>query len=348
MRSEAPPFWFQNPGVLAWALAPLGFVYGQVAGRRMAMNPSYVSTLPVLCVGNFITGGAGKTPTTLALAKVVKSMGLAAGFLSRGYGGSSTEALFVDSTRHDAGLVGDEPLLLAESGPTVVSADRPAGARLLETQKVDVIIMDDGFQNPSLHKDFSIAVVDAYRGMGNGFCIPAGPLRADLKSQITAASAILLVGKSDFPSPLVRHAARMARPVLQATVETKDRARWEGRKVLAFAGIADPYKFYRSLSEAGAEVVSEVNFHDHHPFTAEECQELLTRAKDEKLILATTSKDHARLRGMGQSQDELARQVDVLDVELEFENPNRVTLMLEQAFEEAKQFRRERSEATRS
>ena len=324
---------------MAWALSPLSAIYGRIASRRMEAEARSVSNVPVLCVGNFITGGAGKTPTAIAIAKIARDIGIRPGFLSRGYGGSIKIPTIVDIKTHNARDVGDEPLILGLYGVTVVSPDRPAGAALLEQQDIDLIIMDDGFQNATLHKDYSLAVVDAGRGIGNGFCIPAGPVRAELATQLRAASAILLIGTSEAGTAVVRKAAKMAKPILSAELRVHRPADWEGLQVLAYAGIADPTKFYNSLEGVGAEIVDRRSFHDHHPFSNEECQDLLALAKSEGLTLVTTEKDAVRLIRMGEAQQELRSASKVLSVDLDFENLKMVEMILRDTMKRAEEFR---------
>ena len=337
--SEAPPFWFQKPGIASWALSPLGALYGAISRRRMRIDNPVVSEVPVLCVGNFIVGGAGKTPTAIAIAKIAREFGLRPGFLSRGYGGSIKTPTIVDIKVHNATDVGDEPLILGLYAVTVIAPNRPAGAALLQQQDVDIIIMDDGFQNPSLHLDYSLVVVDGVRGIGNGFCIPAGPLRVPLRSQLAAASALLLIGRSDGATDVVRQAARMAKPILSATLEVRNPQIFKNQRVFAFAGIADPTKFYKSLELAGAEIVQRRSFHDHHPYTQTECTELLSTAKSEKLTLVTTEKDSVRLLRMGSAQQELRSSAKVLHIELEFENPKMIEGILSDTTKRAFEYR---------
>ena len=338
--SEIPPFWFDKPGLAAWLLSPFSAVYGRIAARRMLMKPKAVSTVPVICIGNFVTGGAGKTPAAIALAKIARDIGLKPGFLSRGYGGSVNVPTLVASKTHNAKDVGDEPLLLSKIAPTIVSADRPAGAILLAERGVDLIIMDDGFQNPSLHKDYSLVVVDSRRGIGNGYCMPSGPLRAQLAAQLAATSALLLIGKSHSADKIVRPAAKMAKPIIEAAIRIKNPRVAKGKNLLAFAGISDPTKFYLSLEEAGAKRIEQVSFHDHHPFTALECKELMDRAKSEKLVLVTTEKDNERLSNMGEAQNELRKLSKILHVELVFENPKMIEMIIRQTMEKGHKFRR--------
>jgi tetraacyldisaccharide 4'-kinase len=194
MRLEPPSWWYggRTP-LIAWGLLPIALIYGAVVQRRFKTAPPYRSTLPVICVGNFTAGGAGKTPVALKLAALLREAGRKPGFLTRGYGGKERGPRLVDAVSDDAAHVGDEPLLLAAMAPTVVSRDRPAGARLLESAGADVIVMDDGFQNPSLKKDFSLIVIDASAGIGSGRVFPLGPLRAPLGFQAKMADAILIL-----------------------------------------------------------------------------------------------------------------------------------------------------------
>ncbi len=337
--SEAPPFWFQKPGVLAWALAPLAAIYGHIASRRMSAKPKAGANIPVLCVGNFIAGGAGKTPTAIAIAKIARDLGLRPGFLSRGYGGNLNKPTLVDIKFHNARDVGDEPLILGLYAVTVVSSDRPAGAMLLEEQSVDLIIMDDGFQNPAIRKDYSLVVVDAGRGIGNGFCIPAGPLRAGFRTQLAAASAVLLIGKSEAGTQIVRRCAKMAKPTLSASIVVRQSDPWKDERVLAYAGIADPRKFHKSLELVGADIVEVKNFHDHHPFSDEECRDLLLQAVENKLTLVTTEKDAARLVRSGEIQEQLRAESKVLHVDLAFENPKLVEQIITDTIKRAGEYR---------
>ncbi len=337
--NEAPPFWWQKPGLAAFLLSPLSWIYSWIAGRRMTMKSRYVSAVPVLCVGNFVAGGAGKTPTAIAIADGARKQGHKPGFLSRGYGGRIDKATIVDLTKHNSHDVGDEPPLLASRYPTVVSPDRVKGAQLLEQKGVDFIVMDDGFQNPSLHKDYSLVVVDSARGVGNGFAMPAGPLRVRLDAQLASADAVLLVGQQSAADGVIRATAKRAKPVYQAFVKVVNTRKWKGKKVLAFAGIADPEKFFSSLRKAGADIVEARSFGDHHPFTNEEADDILFFAKRNQLEIVTTSKDAARLNGLGRVQSELSDKASILEIDLKFENERILAAIIEGTVERAKMHR---------
>lgn len=311
----APAFWWRPAGWPARLLAPAAYLYGRVAGHRLGRGARAGVGVPVLCVGNFTAGGAGKTPTALALAGFAQRAGRRPGFLSRGHGGSAAAALLIDPARHDAGLTGDEPQLLAGEAPTVVSRDRVAGARLLAGHGCDFIVMDDGFQSARLRADLSLLVVDGRRGLGNGRVLPAGPLRAPLAIQLAHADAVLVIGEGEAGDAASRIAAEAGVPVHRGRVSPVDAGALVGPPLFAFAGLADPGKFYRSLAEIGADVRDSRDFPDHHSFTPEEIAELTAVAEGNGYLLATTAKDAARLAASEEGRALLAQGL-VLDVAL--------------------------------
>ncbi|WP_419906337.1 tetraacyldisaccharide 4'-kinase [Hoeflea sp.] len=322
MVSEAPPFWWSKADWRAWSLYPASLVYGAVARSRMENAPRREVAAPVLCVGNFTVGGAGKTPTALSLCGEAAKAGFSPGFLSRGYGGSLRSVAMVDRQRHHAADVGDEPLLLAEIAPTVVSPDRYAGAQKLLGEGVDFIIMDDGFQSASVHFDYALLVVDALRGIGNGHVIPGGPVRAPMLDQMRNASALLIIGDGTAADPVIRIAGRAAKPVYSARLAVRKSRSFRGKRVLAYAAIGNPEKFFNSLRGTGAHVVAERSFGDHHKFGEEEATELIDAAAKHNLELITTSKDMARLRDARGKVAELAEKSRVLEVQLRLDQPH--------------------------
>ena len=300
-------------------LSPLAVLYGAIVTRRIRNAKPYRSRLPVICVGNFTAGGSGKTPLALLLAKLVAEEGRESWFLSRGYGGTLQGPVRVDPTRHSASEVGDEPLLLARAFPAVIARDRRKGAELIETLAPEnaVIIMDDGLQNPALVKNLSIAVVDAKRGFGNGRVIPAGPLRVPLSVQAPFVQLVVLMGKQPVADrALMRtiHSLTEAPIVSAETKPSGEAARFRGQKVLAFAGIANPDRFFSTLDQLGAEIVAKRAFADHHPFTEAEARELLEEAERAGGALVTTEKDLARLSGSSGFCAELAKRSEVLAI----------------------------------
>lgn len=290
-----PGFWSQLPThPLARMLAPAGRFYGGLTADRMD-RPGAAPPCPVLCVGNFTLGGAGKTPTALALARLLRQLGRTPAFLSRGYGGRLAGPLAVDPARHGAAEVGDEPLLLAGCAPTIVSRDRPAGARLCLEAGADVIVMDDGLQNPSLTKTLALAVVDGAAGIGNGLPFPAGPLRAPLARQWPHVGGLVLIGEGEPGDALAREAQGRGLPVHRARLVPEGEQDWAGRRVVAFAGIGRPQKFFDTLRGLGAEIAAERAFADHHPYRAAELAALSALAGREWACLVTTEKDAMRL-----------------------------------------------------
>jgi tetraacyldisaccharide 4'-kinase len=291
-----PAFWWQ-PGSGA-LLSPLGGIYGIVAALRME-STGRSAGVPVICVGNFTVGGAGKTPAALAVGRLLLAAHQRLFFLSRGYGGRLAGPVRVDPAVHTAAAVGDEPLLLARLAPTIVARDRVAGAAVARRSGASVIVMDDGFQNPALSKDLAILLVDGRRAVGNGRVIPAGPLRAPLETQLKHAHAVVFVGSSDNTAAIMERARRHNAAIYHARLEPDPDtvAALKGRNVLAFAGIGDPEKFFVTLAEAGISVAERVRFADHHRYTAAEARGLLARADADNLMLLTTEKDLVRLSG---------------------------------------------------
>lgn len=303
---------------MAALLSPLAALYDAVAVRRMH-QPGARLPIPVICVGNPTMGGAGKTPTAIAIARLLQAEGCKPAFLSRGYGGRLAGPVAVKPD-HDAGAVGDEPLLLARVALTIVSRARAAGAALAIERGADVLVMDDGFQNPALAKDFSVLVVDGRRGVGNGCVFPAGPLRADLDAQVGRAQALLVIGEdSAFTAPALTAAGRHGLPIWRGRLvpDAQTLAALAGRRVLAFAGIGSPDKFFATLAEAGVTVALRMGFDDHHLYTPEEAANLVKLAEVEGLDLVTTEKDHARLSA-SPALSELAGRTKALPVILEF------------------------------
>jgi tetraacyldisaccharide 4'-kinase len=291
-----PGFWWRRAGLVASLLAPVGACYGAIAAQRMART-GVRAGVPVVCVGNFTLGGAGKTPTAITLARMLAGAGERPFCLSRGYGGSLAGPKQVDAHTDTAAQVGDEALLLAHVAPTIVARDRVAGARAAQAAGASVIVMDDGLQNPSLVKDFTLAVVDARRGVGNGRVFPAGPLRAPLGAQLARTDALLIVGDGDARHDIIRTAAKL--PVFNGRLQPDAGAvtALHGRPVLAFAGIGDPDKFFATVAAAGIPIAEQHPFPDHHIFTAEEAAQLVMQAEHGGLALVTTEKDRARMTG---------------------------------------------------
>jgi tetraacyldisaccharide 4'-kinase len=299
---RAPEFWWhRTAGPAAKLLAPFAALYGSAAAWRIHRTGISLP-LPVLCVGNFAVGGAGKTPTALTLGRHLIAQGEHPYFLSRGYCSIAerTGPVCVDLSRHHARDVGDEPLLLARVAPTIVGADRVAGGRLAEARGATLLILDDGLQNPALHKDLRLVLVDGETGTGNGYCLPAGPLRAPLAAQMKLASALIIVGPGAAGQSIGTTARAAAVPVIEAelVIPPAVATRLAGQRVFAFAGLGLPQKFYASLACVGAKLVGSASFADHHAYKAQEIRDLQHTALNLGAQLVTTEKDFVRLAGL--------------------------------------------------
>jgi tetraacyldisaccharide 4'-kinase len=325
-----PTWWYAAaPSPAARLLAPLSHVYGFVSARRIARVPAFVSDVPIICIGNFTAGGTGKTPLSISIARRLQEHGLNPVFLTRGYGSSVRAPTRVDPGRHSAADVGDEALLLARVAPVMVSPDRVAGVRALAQTGVaaNVVLMDDGLQNPSLAKDFTIAVVDGERQFGNGLIFPAGPLRAPLDVQLSKTDLIVVNGRREDRDRLAATVAnRFDGAILLARQQPAGPTAWlDGARVIAFAGIGNPARFKRLLEENGASIVSWRVFADHHAYTDEEAGALLQEAERSGATLVTTEKDFVRLASIG-TQGALKAATRQLQVSLMFDGDSEAVL----------------------
>ncbi len=310
MRLEEPGWWYADAHdvrsrKIARVLAPLGRLYGRIAQSRFNRSRPYRSRLPVICVGNFTAGGTGKTPLALFIAQALKAQGGNPVFLTRGYGGSESGPMWVTEEPGSARRFGDEPLLLSRVAPTLVARDRAAGVRMIEEsgRPCTAVIMDDGLQNAAIVKDLSLAVVDAARGLGNGEVIPAGPLRAPIDFQLGLVDAIVVREADGAPAnPAEGMHALLRRvfpgPVLEAHIEPAGDTAWlAGASVVAFAGIANPQRFFSLVEGLGANLLQRAAFPDHHDFSRADAYRLLSYAREHKALLVTTEKDLARISG---------------------------------------------------
>lgn len=338
--SDAPSFLVRAPRVL---LAPLALLYAFGGRTRQRMTPPERVSVPVVCVGNFTAGGAGKTPVSIALFEQLREIGETPHFLSRGYGGRETGPTRVNTQKHRAADVGDEPLLLGRHGPAWVSADRVAGAFAAEQDGASVIVLDDGFQNPRLHKDMSLIVVDTEVGIGNGAVIPAGPLREPLDRAIERTSIIVALSRDgatrDIPSDLSTLALKHQVTVIKASLgaEPSIAARVKDRSFIAYAGIGRPEKFFATLRALGAKLIHAEAFPDHYMYGEQDAARLLHLAENETAALITTEKDASRLASLtGTAGTALFEASETLPVTAKFRDRDTLKVLLKKHLDAAR------------
>jgi tetraacyldisaccharide 4'-kinase len=311
---RAPEFWHAKPGIAAGLLTPVGAALDAAGRLRRAVARPYQAPVPVICVGNLVAGGSGKTPVALSIATILAGHGIRAAIVIRGYGGRLAGPTRVDPQAHDASAVGDEALLAAMHATCCVARDRVAGVRAAIADGAQAIILDDGFQNPHVAKDLALVVVDAAYGFGNGRLIPAGPLREGIAAGLARADAVVLVGQGDGPTT--------SHPVLRADLEPLAGERFAGRRVAAFAGIGRPAKFFATLRGLDAELVTARGFPDHHPHREGELAALRREAAEAGAVLVTTRKDWVRLTPRDRDG------IDVLDVALRWRDERALDALL--------------------
>jgi tetraacyldisaccharide 4'-kinase len=336
MPSEIPPFWWNKNSWQAVALWPISKLYGAIATRRMKKASPPLLSFPVICVGNLTVGGGGKTPTALALAKTALLMGLNPGIVSRGYGGTHKSVHRVDPHQDLAKHVGDEPLLMAQYAPVVVCINRHEGAVYLQKQGCNFIIMDDGFQSMRLKSDFNLIVVDARRGVGNGHVLPSGPLRAPIIEQLQFCDAIVKTGMGYAADTVIRMAARAAKPIYSAKPIPDPQLQLRNKRVFAFAGIADPEKFFETLTNSKAIISLTRTWPDHHYFDDDELKELIQTSQDCDLTLVTTQKDAMRLTRTSAIATEILEKAIIVCIDMTFDQSNALELIITQTLQNFK------------
>jgi tetraacyldisaccharide 4'-kinase len=306
--------------MLPLLLAPAAAVYAFVTARRMR-RPGWRAPVPVICCGSPTAGGAGKTTAALDIGRRLSNRGIAVHFLLRGYGGSLRGPVRVDPALHDSTAVGDEALILAAERPTWISANRAAGARAAVAAGAQAIVMDDGLQNPTLEKDLSLLIVDGGYGFGNGRVIPAGPLREPVRAAAARSRAAVMIGADEAGAGALLPPGL---PVLRASLKPGPEAELlAGQPVFAFCGIANPLKFFSTLTEAGVVLAGREAFADHYPFDDDDMRQLLAEAEALRAIPVTTRKDYVRLPPAFRSR------VTVVTVRLEWAEPTQIEALLE-------------------
>lgn len=322
---KAPAFWYPDgdrPSVSGQVLAPLGWLYGAATQTRLMLATSRKVGAQVVCVGNLTVGGTGKTPLALAINEVLTSVGRRTAFLTRGYAGKVDDATQVLPGTHDFKAVGDEALLLAEAAPTYVSPGRVRGAIAASRDGAEVIIMDDGFQNPALKKDVSFVVIDGPVGWGNRRMIPAGPLRESIHLGLRRADALIVLGDLK-DGPEGELIARSGKPVFRASIQPLTPASLDTSKpVVAFAGIGRPEKFFETARALGFQLAEAVPFPDHHAFGEKDIAWLRSLAAERAATLITTSKDYVRLA------EDFRPEVRAIPVRAQFDEPEEVESFL--------------------
>ncbi|MEL6607555.1 MAG: tetraacyldisaccharide 4'-kinase [Pseudomonadota bacterium] len=328
---RTPDFWYPVPDAAQtggdlrrMALAPLGTLYAAATARRVRRAPDIRPGCPVICVGNINAGGTGKTPTVIALTDLLRSMGRTPIVVTRGYGGSAQGPLLVDPGSHAADMVGDEPLLIAAFGPVIVAKDRAAGAAMAQDHG-DVILLDDGHQNPGVAKDLSLVIVDAARGFGNGAVIPAGPLREPIPAGLARADALVSLGTSRAQDHFAqRWGEHVSVPHLTAKLDILPTGMpWQGMRAMAFAGIAHPKKFFDTLEGLGVTLMRAEALGDHQPLTTALMKRLEIEAQALGAQLVTTEKDAVRL------PDSFRARVLTLPVRLRFDDEAALTQLIQ-------------------
>jgi tetraacyldisaccharide 4'-kinase len=319
---RAPDFWrYGEGGPASLALTPLGWLYGAVGAVRWALARPWKAPVPVICIGNLVAGGAGKTPVALDFGTRLIAAGKAVHFLTRGYGGTERGPLMVYPAGHSSEAVGDEALLLAKLAPTWVAVDRKSGCLAAAAAGADIIIMDDGFQNPSVSKDLSVVVIDGGYGFGNGRMIPAGPLREPITGGLKRCDAVVIIGDDgdvDFPYD---HC-----PVIKGHMQAKPESQGlAGKPVVAFAGIGRPEKFFETLATLGCDIRAAHAFADHRPFSVADLERLRQLAETQGALLVTTEKDAVRLPA------DFRAAVSVVAVSLVWDDEAAITGLLEKA-----------------
>lgn len=312
---QTPKHW-KNLNLLSCILSPFGLLYGLATAGRLRLVKPQTCNAKVICVGNLTAGGTGKTPVAVALAKLLQDNGKNPFFITRGYGGSLQD-IKVDPRQHQADEVGDEPLLLARQASVIVNRRRVEAAAKACLLGADYIIMDDGFQNPYLHKDISFLVIDGEFGLGNRLCIPAGPMREFLSAGIRRASAAIIIGEDKHNIASCLGSLPVFRAVIRPQIPEDT-----SRPVIAFAGIGRPAKFYQSLNECGFNLLQTVDFPDHHFYSREELLKLKAAAQKQQAVLYTTAKDFVKIPA------DLQNGIKVLEISIEWENQQKLVQFL--------------------
>jgi tetraacyldisaccharide 4'-kinase len=311
---KAPKFWYKDDTlskVIAFLAYPVSIIWIVISYIKKNMSMPYKSKLKVICIGNLNIGGTGKTPFTIYTYKILKELGYKPAFLTRGYGGLEKGPMQV-KPRHKFKDVGDEALLLNKVGPTIISADRSQGAKFIESHKdnYDVILMDDGLQNNQLEKNIKLLLVDKKLKFGNGFCVPAGPLREPINNGLSNIDAIILTGNNEKNTDLKNKLAQ--KPVFNSSIKVIKPSKIKANKFMSFCGLANPDKFNETLYQNKYNIISTKLFPDHYQYTEEDINNLILDAKNQNLTLITTEKDYVKIK-------DKKNEINVLSIESNLE-----------------------------
>lgn len=311
---KTPNYW-DKKNLIARLLFPLGKLYAFATSLRIILNKAKKCSKPVICIGNLTAGGTGKTPVAISIAKILQNAGYNPFFISRGYGGKLQDVIV--NKQHSPTEVGDEPLLLSRQAKVAINSNRYLAANKAIDNGANIIIMDDGYQNPILAKDFSLLVFDGGFGIGNGYCIPAGPLREDFKQGLKRANAVLIIGKDEHN--LAKQINNI--PIFYGKV-TAIKPNTANKRAIAFAGIGRPQKFYNSLCELGFQLIETIDFPDHHYYNEAELEKIIQKSQEQNCEIFTTSKDLVKI------PHKLQKHFQVLEITIEFDNNELKDLLL--------------------
>ena len=284
----------QSINIISILLFPLSIIYGIGIYLYNLLTPSYRAKVDVVCIGNITMGGAGKTPMAINLIKKYKADGYKnIVVVSRGYGGSIVEPTVVDLKNHTVFETGDEPLLIARHTTVVVAKNKKAGVRFAESLGADIIILDDGLQNPTVYKNKVIVVVDGYNGFANGLVFPAGFKRQFIFNTLSKANAIIITGTpGEIYGKLLE---KYGDKVYFGKYDVEQRPLDDGSSVVPFCGLGNNDKFFQTIIECGYPIRVQASYPDHYQYTDEDIADLRGIANKALATLITTEKDFVRL-----------------------------------------------------
>ena len=307
---KTPKFW-KEKNFISYSLLPLSYLYSAIKYIRNLFIKTQKINKPVICIGNIIAGGAGKTPIAIELGRLLNEKDISFAYLSRGYGGNIEDFTLVRNKDHKFHQVGDEPLLLSQISTTFISKNRLFGAaQIAKMPDKKLIIMDDGLQNAALEKDLSILVIDGGYGFGNGLLMPSGPLREDIDSGVAKADIVVIIGKDQFDVAQLCKGKK----VIFANIKTTNSDIFIDKKVIAFCGIGRPKKFFDSLEESNCKIIKTISYSDHYQYKDSDLDNMILLAQKEEALLVTTKKDWVRLKPQYKTQ------IDYLDIKIEFDD----------------------------